>query len=421
MSKLKEAQIIYRELFDFLRPYEVYWSREVIDQYPLTYQQYPTEWINLLETLSPQQLEEIDGKYIEEFSPSHPLAGTELGQLFTNLWQLEKKYTPPLFLEEDSLLKINKEDFLHVKPKKKHELLKLLAPLQEFFKQCHFESIMDLAGGVGHLSRIIAKYLAPPKAQVFCLDLNQSFQDSGHRKGLKSGPIPFQFINHDIKKFDTLPLLKKTVSVGLHTCGDLAVCHLKLIEENKMNGVFNVGCCYQHLSLSNVYLSTMAQELKFPWTLYALTLASKAHRRNKNDPKHTQSFKDKWQVKNYRCALQMILHKNNRNDITSVGETKIENYYGPFNQYAVNKLLALKIPCEDLQSLQNFYEEEKTQQELKKLFLCNIIRWQFGRTLELMIIYDRLIWALENNLKVQSFTLFDELISPRNIAIYVIK
>ena len=55
------------------------------------------------------------------------------------------------------------------------------------------------------------------------------------------------------------------------------------------------------------------------------------------------------------------------------------------------------------------------------MFCANIIRWQFGRAIEKLIILDRAIYLKENNYKVELGELFDENISPRNIGIFAEK
>ena len=51
----------------------------------------------------------------------------------------------------------------------------------------------------------------------------------------------------------------------------------------------------------------------------------------------------------------------------------------------------------------------------------NIIRWQFGRAIELWILLDRACYLQENKNEVIIGEYFDENISPRNIGIYARK
>ena len=55
------------------------------------------------------------------------------------------------------------------------------------------------------------------------------------------------------------------------------------------------------------------------------------------------------------------------------------------------------------------------------MFEANIIRWQFGRAIEKLIILDRAMFLEENNYKVTWGELFNEEVSPRNIGLYAEK
>ena len=51
------------------------------------------------------------------------------------------------------------------------------------------------------------------------------------------------------------------------------------------------------------------------------------------------------------------------------------------------------------------------------MFLCNIIRWQLGRALEVYLLLDRCLYLEEKGYQVSCLQFFDEEISPRNIGI----
>jgi hypothetical protein len=55
------------------------------------------------------------------------------------------------------------------------------------------------------------------------------------------------------------------------------------------------------------------------------------------------------------------------------------------------------------------------------MFLCNIIRWQLGRLLEIYLLLDRCLFLEENGYKVKVEQYFEEALSPRNIGILALK
>jgi len=52
-----------------------------------------------------------------------------------------------------------------------------------------------------------------------------------------------------------------------------------------------------------------------------------------------------------------------------------------------------------------------------EMILANLIRWQLGRILETYLILDRALWLEESGVECEVAQIFDEQISPRNLAI----
>ncbi len=59
-----------------------------------------------------------------------------------------------------------------------------------------------------------------------------------------------------------------------------------------------------------------------------------------------------------------------------------------------------------------------TQEMIEAMFLSNVIRWQFGRLIEKVVILDRCLFLEESGYKIKWGEVFDEKLSPRNIGIY---
>jgi hypothetical protein len=68
-----------------------------------------------------------------------------------------------------------------------------------------------------------------------------------------------------------------------------------------------------------------------------------------------------------------------------------------------------------------FYESKEIQDQLRIMFICNIIRWQIGRVLEIYLQLDRCIYLEENGYIVKLEQYFKESLSPRNLGILALK
>ena len=181
-------------------------------------------------------------------------------------------------------------------------------------------------------------------------------------------------------------------------------------------GLLNFGCCYHRLNPGIDFpLSRFYKDQKFPIiNLFGLTLATRSH-----SEMSFETYQTKKQVKHYRYALHLFLmrHFNNKY-FTGVGECHISMYSKPFHFYAQDKLAQLGLSHSYTDDyLDNFFNDPKIQRELHSMFLCNIIRWQLGRALEVYIQLDRCLYLEEQGFDVRLEQYFDETLSPRNLGI----
>ena len=111
--------------------------------------------------------------------------------------------------------------------------------------------------------------------------------------------------------------------------------------------------------------------------------------------------------------------KLNRNKFIGVGEYPVKKYWEPFPLYALEKLeeLGLNSPQLTEKVLHDFHQDVEVQKQIRKMFLANIIRWQFGKAIEHYILTDRCLYLEEKGLKVEMAEYFDSSKSPRNIGI----
>jgi hypothetical protein len=412
MNMKSQAQ----QIQNFLSRYTDMWNVEIMNEYPKSLEFYPKEWIDLLSTLSDAELYAIDCKKTVE-----KIKGSSFEHFMNEARELcqiaEIPELPDIPLEDWA--------FNGVKKKKEHEIQKIVPILKKIKDTTNFEYIVDVGGGVGHLSRVLSHYHSIPSVS---LDRDPNFQKIGIQRLSKyrkiEGSRDVSFINLDFSKSENSEILKtifkpQAFSLGLHTCGALANTLIQKSIDHKTVGLLSFGCCYHTLKsgidfpLSDFYKKQNFQRLN----LYSFTLATRAHAEI--------SFKDyqtKERVKYYRYALHLFLIKHfKQNDFISVGDCPIRTYWGPFADYIRNKLSEQNIDHDfSDDDFNRFYKDPEIQKELKTMWLCNIIRWQLGLCLEVFLLLDRCLYLEEQGYVVTIKQYFKDTISPRNIGILAI-
>jgi hypothetical protein len=400
----------YLSLVEFLRPYAAFWQQEVLNNYPHTIESYPIEWLELLDSKTDEELHQIDGR-----SNPESIQGSGLA-LFINkaqelvAWPKESLNPAPL----------PSWAYMKVKEKKKHEidcLREVILPLKE---KTGFTKMADIGGGVGNLSRIMAHYHALPTT---CLDMNQDFLEKGLKRKSKY-PLPKDAANLEFEKFkfgdDTGRIVEKhfstdSLTLGLHTCGPLALEHIRSFDKHKGKAMLNFGCCYSKLDPSSeTNISAFAQKHPLEFTIHGLTLATRSHSTMTLD-----EFKLKKRVKSFRYSLHLFLKEVlGHTEFATIGETSPSIYWGSFSDYALLKIkgLGIKDPPKAIE-LDDFYLQASISNQVRKMFLANIIRWQLGRSVEFVITLDRCLFLKEKGHTVELLQVFNEELSPRNLGI----
>lgn len=422
---------IYDSLCRLLLPYKDLWEREVLYDYPHGLNAYPLEWMSYLKTLNDEQIMEFDQDKQVHGAPESLVALLQgLSAIENNLPFYYNKTIHPKNYPHEVFFKVTK--------KKKHEIT-ILAPFIELLKtELHFKSVLDIGGGQGFLSRFLAKFL---HLECLCIDRDSDLQKWGKKKLEKdsfwSSMSPIHFINHEFGPKTGMPyslFKKEQLSVGLHTCGPLAIEHIKAFAgHNAKNpddqhcALLNFGCCYNRLnSQTDFPLSKYGQKGPIhSLEKFALSLASRSH-----SAMTDKDFHLKYQVKKYRYAFHLLLqHLLKINDVpTSVGDCTPKQYHQSFGHYAHGRLLYLDLHDlktggngSSLDFFDQFYMSSLTQQKIKEMFLANCLRWKFGRSLEILILLDRALYLEEQDFIVRLEQFFDPVISPRNIALIAFK
>lgn len=390
------------QIRQFLAPYEGIFTREILDSYPETLKSYPKTWILALQQLSPAELFHFDSRKEQPVN---------LPQDLLNWWNTLSQLT--------TFPEIKRREFIYddwtwskVTAKKKHELTKMISVVQTLTDAP--TQIIDLCAGMGHMSRLLSGH---HQHQCTVVDFDQELLQKGQER-LKKHPLTFepdiQFIKKDVLKDDLSDLFRpQQFSLALHNCGALSVKHLELIKKNPHQHFINVGCCYYKMPVTgHTNLSAYAQELNLPWTSIALYLSTRAHyQQNIND------FETKIQVKKFRYTFHLLLQKMGV-EIKAVGEVPVRLYRGFFSDYALLKLSEHNISHNySVTDLEDFFNLDQNQNKVWEMILANLIRWQLGRVLETYLILDRALWLEESGIECEVAQIFDEQISPRNLAI----
>lgn len=400
-------------LLSFVNLYQPLWKEEIMNEYPETIGDYPQEWIHLLDSLSESELFDVDCK--RDIPAIANSTFHEFVQTIKELTDIPKiALSPELPLEMWA--------FHGVKKKKKHEIQKIVPVLKQIRDQRPFDYVVDIGGGVGHLSRVLSHYHQIPSISI---DQNPDFQAIGKERLNKfrklDGARDVTFLNLTFGKREDENKVKsvfhnKSMSLGLHTCGPLANKLIQNTIDHHSMGLLNFGCCYYRMNPEVDFpLSRFYQENHFTkLNLFGLSLATRSHAAMELD-----TYRTKERVKNYRYALHLFLleHYNNKY-ATDVGECPIQTYWRPFHEYIRSRLLELKIEHSFTDEyFDEYYSRSDVQRNLRVMFLCNIVRWQLGRALEVYLQLDRCLYLEEQGYEVKLEQYFDEELSPRNLGI----
>lgn len=409
MSDLKYAPH-FNAIREALAPYESIWNHEVLHLNWNLEEVYSPEWIDSLGKLSNEEAFLLDtGRKIPALAP-------DLQELLARLKSLSKlKPSIPAPVE------INPKTTVFIKEKKVHEISHLLGTLDKFKSSWGPLKIIDIGGGVGHLARAIAFETG---SDVTTIDGSLEFQELGRKRLTRlrtpKGAGKISFKHNLITRGDHSPELVELfgshhVSLGLHTCGNLALSHLDLHLTSNALGMINFGCCYNKLDpIEDVGVSEHVRKNSLELNLYALSLATRGYAKLE-----LQDYLLKKRVKLFRYGLHFLLEAEFGVKFPEpVGECNTRIYWGDFHYYAKQKLAELG-HTHNLSdtTIDNFLEQESITNQIEKMISCDLIRWQFGRPIELYILLDRALYLEEHGKSVEIREFFEETISPRNIGL----
>ena len=394
----------YREIIGFLKPYEGLWLGSILPRWPESRASFPEAWLSFLGSQSFENQ--------QAFEDERPIPGMP-GDLVLLLERAGRVCELESVDEAWSLADI---DVQGLNLKKQHEISRLLPLLASEGKE--IERAVDIGGGMGHLARLCVKNFA---WDFHSVDRDATLQDKGRwwlnrSRGLDKAKLSFvnaEFSEQADPRVDALFNGEKSLSLGLHTCGGLALSQFRKSLASSL--IVNFGCCYDKMNLSeDVNRSALAQELNLPWSQSALFLAT----RNRKGLTITE-FALMKRVNEYRFAIDLLFRKlfPVRGFIVA-GDASKSLYAQDFAHYARDRFTRCELPLALTDhELNSFFASDTLQKEIAAIFAAHMLQNLIARPLEMAILFDRALWLSEQNYSVRLVQVFDRKQSPRNVAI----
>ncbi|MFZ4715176.1 MAG: methyltransferase [Bacteriovoracaceae bacterium] len=406
---------LFTQLSLKLTPHVGIWENEILMQYPNPFVHYRSDWLDFLEQASEEVKLSLEKKNYQDLDlPQDLKQHAEEMQSLCRLPEFDRTITEHPF---------EPNAFLKMKPKKQYEIKILTKAADQLMRDHHLSHVIDIGGGVGFLAQSLSNYYLKP---VTSIDMDATMQKTGRERNEQNQKKGSSLVNYVQAKLELgnsklVSLFSKdSLSLGLHTCGELANTHFQMAVKGEAGALINFGCCYYKLSYNNcLNVSQFAKENPhLDLNMYALTLATLAHKQTDQEV-----YQNKNIVKRYRYSLHLYLHDMmGLTDFQALGNSHYTLYQGDFGHYALEQMSRLGIEHnETVESFNQFFEDEKRSRLVKRMILSGILRGIYGRPLEMYVLVDRALYLEENGYQVALIPYFEEEISPRNIGIRAIR
>jgi hypothetical protein len=391
-----------KALTDLLRSWSELWSRSILQNWPESGAAYPESWLAYAESLDEEGERRLDAGELPGEPPRslHSLV-LELRELTALPWH-------------EGVQPLTTADAQGLNAKKAHEIervLSLLGPRTKTIRQA-----VDIGGGMGHLARLCVRTF---NWTFHSIDRDAALQEKGRDWLRRARTLPrdkLWFIHASVEdgprsEIDPLFSGEDRVSIGLHTCGSLALTQLR--KSQKAGLILNFGCCYDQMDAERDYpVSRFGKAHALPLTRRALFLATRG-RHHKTEAEFTLMKR----VYEHRFALDLLLRRKfPALGFVRAGDAPKSLYAGSFAVYARDRLERLRLDVGMTEAeLDSF--EVSARPETRRIFLCHLLRDRFARPLELVILLDRALLLEELGFQVELLQVFEPRLSPRNIAL----
>ena len=307
--------------------------------------------------------------------------------------------------------------------------------------------VVDVGCGKGHLTQGLQRL----RRSLYTIGVDRRMPKPAHTNALdaflrksqtfwvSSTPKPSwsRFFRMRIPDTRFTSLLDKPYrfSVGLHSCGDLAVDHLACAADTSSKGALSIGCCYHLLSNDKVGISKDAHPLlkDLLKNRTALHMANLRH----TPVNSIKSLRMLYRKRIYRLALEALLSKSDywRGRISkacaSPRSSKVHGHN--FAQFVQNWITSCgtagansqRLSRGEKSHLMSFFKSRENRQlcflaARFRMFQCRLI----GKSLELLVHLDRALFMHQKfgtNHVIMLRRFFPDRISSRNIGILMLQ
>ncbi|WP_299770209.1 methyltransferase [uncultured Pseudoteredinibacter sp.] len=272
------------------------------------------------------------------------------------------------------------------------------------------ERLVDWCCGKGHLGRFLALTESCP---VLGLEWDQSLVDAGNELANSLSAGELSIVPCDVLEAAAGGWLAAGDHVfALHACGDLHRRMLQLAEQQQLEAVSLVPCCYQKISADqHSFLSAAAEKAEL--TLRRRDLHTIVQE-TVTAPKAVQ--KKRVQLQQWRLGFD-VLQRDLRGidaylSTPSLPQSSLQLGFEGFCRLLADKR-QLQLPAEvDWKRYQTL--GLKRFNDARRLDLARLV---FRRPLELAVVLDQLLYLQENGFSVELLQFCPKHLSPRNLLI----
>lgn len=374
-----------------------------------------------------------------------------------------------------------------MKDKKRYEVKKLSSLIHHFVESNNIDLIIDLGSGMGQLASFLSFSHSVSILGIDCnkkvilrsIEKNNEFENKFLSKDettkKQNQPKFHQTHSHidaniSVEEFEKLIYEatkfnpNRVMLIGLHTCGQLGVTVLELMqkswkdtkEKSKIKVIANIPCCYHKNNMKYPLSRFMKKKKDFKITKGGFHLSIQSIQKwidanvsfveNKKTGKvsrvlHCNGARLHCKRNSFRSGLEYYLNKNVKNQtnnpftigriskkhLSSFGQYTIyalEKIIQKHKQYVVPDALIHKIKNEKeefINELNEFYSETFHPNKngiVKEVEVFWILRACCSKIFENLILIDRILFLEENGFDSELIKVFDPKISPRNHLIF---
>ncbi|XP_055316358.1 methyltransferase-like protein 25B isoform X2 [Sitodiplosis mosellana] len=341
-----------------------------------------------------------------------------------------------------------------IKEKKRHEIERMGQLTADIARELRCQYIVDFGSGLGHLARLISyghglnvccieKQVALTEQandldnkaidliMKFCKD-GTTFRKPVHLNICLSEDTSFSELVKNIKNCFRVDLNDDTFRfgiIGLHPCGNLASLLIRFFLQSSEAKFLNlVGCCYFKITTSidqnnnnkgyplSEYLTNLVEPKWHHLSFEAREVA--CHAIEVYADRLSEKNYEYLRIHSYRAAAEKIICKyspeRKRSGLRSI---KRLTTFREYCQQAVSHLEGIIIPDHDVESP----DTQMNLERWKSVVIFYTLRLMLAPIVESVILYDRILYCIENGCSTKIDAIFDPNISARNHIITAIK